>query len=143
MWQVMDDLFLPLEMSQNSIDYILVLNTSNDPDRTTAAAANLNVDIENSLESLGPGHCGMTLSRRTNFRIGERLHTFATLGRGDLPTPSVVRCQYAVVASEIDPGLGNQCRQSGYEIHRIEGHLCRAIPIGRLQGIDHLAGGTQ
>ncbi len=44
---------------------------------------------------------------------------------------------------EIDPGLGNQCRQSCNEIHRLEGHLRGAIPVGRLQGIEHLAGGAQ
>ena len=85
----------------------------------------------------------MTLDRGLYFRICAHLRCLATFGRGDLPTPSVVRCQYAVVASEIDPGLGNQCRQSGHEIHRIEGHLGRPIPVGRLQGIYHLAGGAE
>ena len=28
---------------------------------------------------------------------------------------------------EVDPGLGNQCRQTGNEIHRLEGHLCRSV----------------
>jgi hypothetical protein len=48
-------------MSQNSIDDALVLNTSNDLDCTTAAAANLNVYVEDSLEPLCPGHCRMSL----------------------------------------------------------------------------------
>jgi hypothetical protein len=48
-------------MSQNSIDYVLVLNTSNDLDRTTAAAANLNVYVGDALEPLCPGHCRMSL----------------------------------------------------------------------------------
>ena len=49
-------------MSQNSIDDLLVLNTRNDTDRTTASAANFNVDIEHALESLSPGHGSMALS---------------------------------------------------------------------------------
>ena len=85
----------------------------------------------------------MPFSGGANFSIGDSVHSFATFGRGDLPTPSVVRCQYAVIASEIDPGLGNQCRQSGYEIYRVEGYLGRSIPVGRLQGIDHLAVGAE
>ena len=44
---------------------------------------------------------------------------------------------------EVDPGLGNQCRQTGNEIHRLEGHLCRSVPVRRLQSIEHLADGTQ
>ena len=56
-------LFLIAQVSQDSIDGLLVLNARNDPDRTTAAAANLNVDIEYALESLSPGHRRVTLSR--------------------------------------------------------------------------------
>ena len=41
MWQVGGVLFLSLKMSQNSIDDVLVLDAGDDPDRTTAAATNL------------------------------------------------------------------------------------------------------
>jgi hypothetical protein len=85
----------------------------------------------------------MPFSGLENFSIGNSVHSFATFGRGDLPTLSVVRCQCSVIASEIDPELGNQCRQSSYEIHRLECSLCCPIPVGRLQGIDHLAGGAE
>jgi hypothetical protein len=50
-------------MSQDPVDDVLILNTRNDPDRTTAAAANFSVDIEHALESLSPGHRRVTLSR--------------------------------------------------------------------------------
>jgi len=43
-------------MSQDSIDNVLVLNTGDDFYRSTAMTANLDIDIEYSLESLGPGH---------------------------------------------------------------------------------------
>jgi len=76
-------------VSQYLIDNVLILNARNDPDGTTAATANLNVDIENSLESLGPGHSGMALSRRTNFRIGKMLHTFASFSWCDQSPPSM------------------------------------------------------
>ena len=51
-------LFLLAKMSQDPVDDVLLLNATvrridDHPDRPTAAAANLNVDIENSLESLG------------------------------------------------------------------------------------------
>jgi len=35
-------LFLLAKMCQDSVDNVLIFNTRNDPDRTTAAAANLN-----------------------------------------------------------------------------------------------------
>ena len=84
----------------------------------------------------------MTFDRGLHYRMCSHLRCLAMFGRGDLPTPSMVQCQYAVIASEFDPGLGNQCRQSGYEIHRLEYYPCCLIPVGRLQGIDHRAGGT-
>ena len=63
MWQSGGVLFLALKMSQNSIDDVLVFNTSDDSDRSTTATANVNIDIEYSLESLDSGHSQMTLDR--------------------------------------------------------------------------------
>ena len=56
-------LFYLAKMGQDPVDDVLVLNTSDDSDRSAAAAADFNVDIEYSLESLGPGHSRMTLDR--------------------------------------------------------------------------------
>ena len=56
-------LFLIAQMSQNSIDDVLVLDTCDDSDRSAAAAADFDVYVEYSLESLSPGHGGMALSR--------------------------------------------------------------------------------
>ena len=44
------------KMRQDAIDNVLVLNTGDDFDGPTKAIANVSVDIEYSLESLGPGH---------------------------------------------------------------------------------------
>ena len=49
-------LFLIAQMSQNSIDDVLVLDTRDDSDRSTAAAADFDVYVEYSLESLSLGH---------------------------------------------------------------------------------------
>ena len=56
-------MFLALKMSQDPVDNVLVLNTTDDPDRASTASTDLDVDIEYSLESLGPGHSRMTLDR--------------------------------------------------------------------------------
>ena len=53
--------FLVAQMSEDSVNNVLVLDARDDSDRSTAAAADLDVYVENTLEPLGPGHCGMTL----------------------------------------------------------------------------------
>ena len=95
-------LFLLAKMSQDLVDDVLLLDASDDFDRPTAATVSLHVDIEHALESLGPGHSSMALGRCPYFRVCARLKCLATSGRSDFPAPSVVRCQYAVVAGEID-----------------------------------------
>jgi hypothetical protein len=56
-------LFLLSKMSQDAIDDALVLNTGDDLYRSTALTADLDIDIdiEDSLESLGPGHRSVIL----------------------------------------------------------------------------------
>ena len=56
-------LFLIAQMSQNSIDDVLVLDTCDDFYRPAAVAADFDVYVEYSLEPLSPGHGGMALSR--------------------------------------------------------------------------------
>ena len=56
MWQGGGVLFFALKMSQDPVDGVLLLDASDDSDRPTAATTNCNIDIEYSLESLGPGH---------------------------------------------------------------------------------------
>ena len=48
-------MFFLAKMSQNPVDNVLVLNASDDFDGPTAMTANLDIDIEYALESLGPG----------------------------------------------------------------------------------------
>ena len=44
MWQSGGVLFLALKMSQDPVDDVLILNACDDPDRTTAASANANIE---------------------------------------------------------------------------------------------------
>jgi hypothetical protein len=87
--------FLIAKMRQNSIDDVLVLDApvrrpDNDPHGTTATTANLDIDIENSLESLGPGHGGMLFSGCAGFRIGASHPTVSAPGRRDQSAPAMV-----------------------------------------------------
>ena len=56
MWKSWGVLFLAFKMSQDPVDDVLILNASDDFDGPTAVTTNFNIDIEYSLESLGPGH---------------------------------------------------------------------------------------
>ena len=49
-----DILFLLAKMSQDPVDDVLVLDAGHDSDGSTAAGADLDVDIEHALESLLP-----------------------------------------------------------------------------------------
>ena len=132
MWQSGGVLFLTLKMNQDPVDNVLVLNTTDDPDRASTASTDLDVDIEYSLESLGPSHSSMALGRCPYFRICARLKCLATSGRSDFPAPAVIWGKDAVVAGEVDAGLRHQGSQTCDEIHRLECHLRGAIPVGRL-----------
>ncbi len=133
LWQGGGVLFLSLKMSQNSIDDVLVLDTSDNSDRSAAAAADFDVHIEYSLEPLSPGHGGMALGGCAGFCVGDRLDAFPAPGWCNQPTTAVVRRQGAVVTGEVDAGFGYQGGQTGNEINRFEGHLCRSIPARCLQ----------
>ena len=119
MWQGGGVLFLCLKVSQNSIEGlprfigydVVVLDTSDDSDRSAAAAADFDVYIEYSLEPLSPGHGGMTLGGCADFCVGDELDAFPAPGWRDEPAPAMVRREYAVVAGEVDPRLRHQCRQ--------------------------------
>jgi hypothetical protein len=131
-WQSGGVVFLTLKMNQDPVDNVLVLNTTDDPDRASTASTDLDVDIEYSLESLGPSHSSMALGRCPYFRICARLKCLATSGRSDFPAPAVIWGKDAVVAGEVDAGLRHQGSQTCDEIHRLECHLRGAIPVGRL-----------
>jgi len=130
-------------MSDDSIHDVLVLNTCDDSDRAPVAAAFPDVDTEGTFQALSPDHSGVALGGRASFRTGDSLHTLAAFSWCDQSAPAVIWHQDAVIAGEVDAGFGYQGSKPGNEIHRFEGHLCRSIPVGCLQGVNHFAGGAQ
>jgi hypothetical protein len=75
-------------MGQNSIDDVLVLNTSDDSDRAYTASTDLDVDIEYSLESSCSDHCCVTLCLCPRLGIGDLLQRLTISGRCDSPMPA-------------------------------------------------------
>jgi hypothetical protein len=93
-------LFRLAKMGQDPIDDVLVVNTSDDSDRSAAAGADFNVDIEYSLESLGPGHSRMTLDRRDDVTIDRAQCTFASFCRSDQSAPAMVRREEQIITGQ-------------------------------------------
>jgi hypothetical protein len=56
-------MFLIAKMGQDFVYDALVLDTRNDSDRSTAAATDLDVDIEDAFQPLGPENGGVTFGR--------------------------------------------------------------------------------
>lgn len=100
-------LFLIAQMREDSVDDVLVFDTGDDPDRSTAAAADLDVYTEDAFKALRPGHGGMTLGGRPDFRTRDR-HASAAFGWRDQPSPAMVRREDAMESREIDPRLRYQ-----------------------------------
>ena len=67
-------------MGQDPVDDVLVLDASDDFDRSAAAAADFDFYIEYSLESLSPSHSGMALGGGASFCVGDRLDAFLVVG---------------------------------------------------------------
>ena len=110
MWRGRGVLFLALKMSQNSIDDVLIFDASDDSDRTAAAAADFDVYVEYSLESLSPSHGGVALGGRADFCVGDRHDAFPAPGWCDKSAPAVVLPTFDVlVAPEHanSPRVGN------------------------------------
>ena len=129
---IRDFLLLLTKMGQDLVDDVLVLDASDDFDRSAAAAADFDFCIEYSLESLSPSHSGMALGGGASFCVGDRLDAFPTLRWCDQPTTAVVRCQDAMVAQGAlypedalpgwnDPGGFRSGRPSAGGFHRTVG----------------------
>lgn len=103
MWQGGGVLFLIAQMSQDSIDDVLVLNAGDNFYGSTATTANLDIDIEYTFQSLSPGHRGMLFGGSANLRIFNLLHTFTALCWRDQPATVVIRCENVMVTGEVNP----------------------------------------
>jgi len=50
-----------------------------------------------------------------------------------------MRCEYAVIPRQVRSRLRHQRHEARHQIERLEHDVGRAIPIGRLQRVAHLA----
>jgi len=142
-WQNRSFLLFTAQVIQDAVDGVLVFDAGDNPGSTSAPAADLDVYIEDALEPLRPSHYRVALGRCPDLSVVGGLWLFAAPCWSDQSSKAMVRGKDTVVAGEIDPGFWHQSRQAGHEIHRIERHMGRTVPVRRLQGIDDLAGRTE
>ena len=107
-----------MQVGQYLLDALRVFNAGNHFDGAAAFTARLDVDIENPLQSLGPGHRGTAFGGRLVLCLIRRfdLVAFAPLCRGHLHTMRAVRCEHTVKAGEVNPRFGHQGGQFGDEV---------------------------
>ncbi len=70
--------------------------------------------------------------------VGSRRSAAAASGR-DLGAQRAIRRKDAVVADEVDAGFGNECREAGHQIERLEEHLGGAIAVRGFERVSHQA----
>ena len=103
----------------------------------------LNIDVEDTFESLHPGHRSLALCGAlvTPAGIGDCRFVWpvATLSRRHLNRVLAVGRKDCVEAGEIDAQFRHQSCQPGNEIHGFKYDMRCAIAIRRLQFVAHLA----
>ena len=105
-----------MQVIQDPVDDVLVLDASDDFDRSTAATTDLDVDTEHTFQALGPGHTrqsgagsgGMALGGCADFCVGVGLDASPAPGRRHEPASAMVRREDAMITGEIDPRLWYQ-----------------------------------
>ena len=101
-----------LQVLEDVLNDLRVFDTGNHLDLTTAVFADFNVDVEDALEPLHPGHGAMSflghLIGPFRIRRGCLFGLLATLRWRHINPVFAVGGKNAVKAGQVDPRLGNQ-----------------------------------
>ena len=126
-----------LQVPENLLNDLGVLDAGNHFDLTAAVFTDFDIDIENSFQSLHPGHGTMSLCGTLVLPIGIgwlSVGLLATLGRRHLNAVFAVGREDAVETCEVDSWLGYQRGQFGNEVQRLKDHMSRAIAVRSFSG---------
>ena len=122
-------------MRQDLVDHGWSFDARDHLDRTTTVFTGLDLDLEHALQPLGPRHRDVPGWRRISSRLGRAP---AALGRRHLFTQPVIRREHAVIARQVDSRRRHQGGQSRHKVERLKHHVCRAIPVRRLQAVANI-----
>ena len=130
-----------IQVGEDLLDDLRILDARDDPHRPAAGRTGLDIDPEDPLEALRPGHCGAAFGWRRLLRVrGPGMRGApAPPGRGHPRTVFAVRCEHPVETGQVHPRLGHQGGQPGNEIQWLEDDVRRAVSVRRLQLVSDLA----
>ena len=121
-------------------DHRRVFDAGNDTDITTAVTAGFNVDVEDPLQSLRPGHGCALLSGCLLLCLLCCFDLFACASPGwcyQRPVFAVGR-EHPMKSGQVDSGFGHQSNQPGDEIQWFEYDMGGAVGIGCFELIAYL-----
>lgn len=132
-------------MGKYLFDHHRVFDTGDDLDGTTAFATGFDVDIEDALEALCPGHGHVAFGGCLILRLIKHfsLVVFTTLGRRHQGAVFAVGCEHAVKSCQVHSGLGHQRCQPGDEVQRLENDMGRTILVRRLELVTDIVIGCE
>ena len=133
-----------VQIGEDLVDQRPIFDAGDDPKRAAAApGAGLDVDLEHPLEALRLRHRGPGLGWCLVLRgiRGLRLVALTRSRRGHQRTMLAVAREHAVVAPQVNPGLGRHCRECCDEVQRLEDDMGRAVAGWRLDLVAHVASG--
>jgi hypothetical protein len=119
------------EVGEYLMDDVGVVDSGDDLHRALAVGAGLDVDVEYALQALRPGHGGAGFGGGFCFG-GAGTLAVAALSLRDVGALMMVRGKDAVIAREVDTGVGHQGGESGDEVERLEKEMGGAITVRRI-----------
>src|SRR5690606_39890629 len=122
-----------LQVIKDLLDHYRVFNAGDDFHGAAAAAAGLDVDIENTLEPLRPCHRRSPLCWCCRFISHPDLVAPAPFCRRDQRPVPTVGCEHPAEAGWVDSGRRYQGGQPGNEIQSFENDVRGAVPVRRLE----------
>ena len=124
-----------IKVGEDLLDDVGIFDARDDPHRPAAGRTGLDVDPENPLEALRPGHRGTAFGRCLVLRIRCRgmPASPAPLGRCHPRAVLAVRRKYPVETGKVHPRFRHQGCQPGNEVQWLEDDVRRAVAVRRLQ----------
>ena len=129
-----------LQVAKYLLNNYRIFDTSDDLNGTAAFTC-LDIDVEDALEALCPGHGRAPFGRP---RVLQCIRQFALIALAplrpcDQRTMRTVRRKHPVETGEIDARFRHQRRQFCNEVQRLEDDMRGAVTIGGFQFLAHLA----
>ena len=122
-----------LKMLKDLLNHLGIFDTGNHFDLTAAVLADFDIDVEDALESLHPGHGAVSLCGTLVLPVGIGrfwwIGFLAAFGRCDLHTAFAVGCEDAMEACKIDARFWHQCSQLRHEVQGLKDHVSSAIAV--------------